>query len=98
MKKMFRCAVFYYQTSTEGEKAAGIIQDALQKVNPDNTKKIKANNTYYILKKTEVPTVIVECGFLSNYKEAQKLVTEDYQKSVAEAVSEGILSYIKENE
>ena len=59
---------------------------------------ISANNTYYILKKTEVPTVIVECGFLSNYKEAQKLVTEDYQKSVAEAVAEGILSYIKENE
>lgn len=40
----------------------------------------------------------LECGFLSNYKEAQKLVTEDYQKSVAEAVAEGILSYIKENE
>ena len=33
--------------------------------------------------------MIVECGFLSNYKEAQKLVTEDYQKSVAEAVAEG---------
>lgn len=106
-ENVFGAQVFYYQTSTEGEKAAGIIQDALQKVNPDNTKKIKANNntkkikannTYYILKKTEVPTVIVECGFLSNYKEAQKLVTEDYQKSVAEAVGEGILSYIKENE
>ena len=88
-ENVFGAQVFYYQTSTEGEKAAGIIQDALQKV---------ANNTYYILKKTEVPTVIVECGFLSNYKEAQKLVTEDYQKSVAEAVAEGILSYIKENE
>ena len=97
-ENVFGAQVFYYQTSTEGEKAAGIIQDALQKVNPDNTKKIKANDTYYILKKTEVPTVIVECGFLSNYKEAQKLVTEDYQKSVAEAVAEGILSYIKENE
>ena len=34
--------------------------------------------------------------FLSNYKEAQKLVTEDYQKSVAEAVAEReILSYNK---
>ena len=75
-----------------------VLAVSIQKVNPDNTKKIKANNTYYILKKTEVPTVIVECGFLSNYKEAQKLVTEDYQKSVAEAVAEGILSYIKENE
>ena len=51
-ENVFGAQVFYYQTSTEGEKAAGIIQDALQKVNPDNTKKIKANNTYYILKKT----------------------------------------------
>ena len=47
-ENVFGAQVFYYQTSTEGEKAAGIIQDALQKVNPDNTKKIKANNTYYI--------------------------------------------------
>ena len=62
-ENVFGAQVFYYQTSTEGEKAAGIIQDALQKVNPDNNQKIKANNTYYILKKTEVPTVIVECGF-----------------------------------
>ena len=85
-------AVSIHQNSYHEENVFGA------QVNPDNTKKIKANNTYYILKKTEVPTVIVECGFLSNYKEAQKLVTEDYQKSVAEAVAEGILSYIKENE
>ena len=44
------------------------------------------------------PLLLLHPGFLSNYKEAQKLVTEDYQKSVAEAVAEGILSYIKENE
>ena len=36
-ENVFGAQVFYYQTSTEGEKAAGIIQDALQKVNPDNT-------------------------------------------------------------
>ena len=93
-ENVFGAQVFYYRTSLEGEKAAGMLQDALQQVNPKNTKKIKANDTYYILKKTEVPTVIVECGFLSNYEEAQKLVEEDYQTSVAEAVTEGILSYI----
>ena len=65
-------------------------------VNPENTKKIKANDTYYLLKKTEVPTVIVECGFLSNYAEAEKLVSEDYQKKVAEAVTKGILQYLKD--
>ena len=87
--------VFYYKTSAEGQKAAGIIQEALQSVNPQNTKQIKENDTYYLLKKTEVPTVIVECGFLSNYEEAQKLVSEEYQKKIAEAVTEGILQYIE---
>ena len=86
-ENVFGAQVFYYKTSTEGEKAAAVIQEALQEVNPENTKKIKANDTYYLLKKTEVPTVIVECGFLSNYAEAEKLVSEDYQKKLAEAVT-----------
>jgi N-acetylmuramoyl-L-alanine amidase len=40
--------------------------------------------------------VIVECGFLSNYAEAEKLVSEDYQKKLAEAVTKGILQYLKD--
>ena len=48
---------------------------------------------YYILKKTEVPTVIVECGFLSNHKEAEKLSDEAYQGKIAEAVVKGIKSF-----
>ena len=95
-ENVFGAQVFYYKTSTEGEKAAAVIQEALQEVNPENTKKIKANDTYYLLKKTEVPTVIVECGFLSNYAEAEKLVSEDYQKKLAEAVTKGILQYLKD--
>ena len=39
-----------------------------------NTRQAKANDTYYLLKRTEVPTIIVECGFLSNPEEAAKLV------------------------
>ena len=59
----------------------------------ENKKREKANNTYYILKKTEVPTVIVECGFLSNHKEAEKLSDEAYQGKIAEAVVKGIKSF-----
>lgn len=94
-ENVFGAQVFYYKTSSEGQKAAETIQEALQSVNPENTKKIKGNDTYYLLKKTEVPTVIVECGFLSNYAEAQKLITDEYQQKVAEAVTEGILQYIE---
>ena len=54
----------------------------------------KANNTYYILKKTKTPVVIAECGFLSNYEEAEKLTTKDYQKQVAHALFVRIGTYL----
>ena len=87
--------VFYYTDSGEGEAAAACLQKALAELDPDHTKQIKANNTYYLLKKTEVPVVIAECGFLSNPEDAQKLVTEEYQRATAEAVAKGVLQYIR---
>ena len=50
----------------------------------------------YILCKTEIPTVIVECGFLSNSQEAAKLTELTYQQKIAEAISYGIEDYLKE--
>ena len=40
-------------------------------------------------------SVIAECGFLSNYEEAEKLTTKDYQKQVAHALCSGILAYLE---
>ena len=88
--------VFYYSHSEEGKRMAEQMQKALLTMDETNTRQAKANDTYYLLKKTEVPTVIVECGFLSNYAEAEKLVSEDYQKKLAEAVTKGILQYLKD--
>ena len=50
----------------------------------------KGNKTYYLLKRSESVLNIVECGFLTNPKEAELLQTEEYQKKVAEAVAKGI--------
>jgi N-acetylmuramoyl-L-alanine amidase len=50
-----------------------------------------------MLKKTEVPTIIVECGFLSNLREAEKLVTDEYQEQMAEAICDGILTWLSQN-
>lgn len=82
--------VFYYTHSKEGENAAKVMQQALLAADPDNKRQAKANDTYYMLKKTEVPVIIVECGFLSNSQEAEKLGSDDYQNTLAEAISEGI--------
>ena len=82
--------VFYYSHSREGEAVAKILQESLQEIDPENHRQAKANETYYLLRRTKVPTVIVECGFLTNPEEAEKLSGEEYQEQVAEAVAKGI--------
>ena len=87
--------VFYYTGSVQGELLAECIQSQLvEKVDPENTRHIKANDSYYLLKKTDVPIVIVECGFLSNSVEAEKLCTPEYQERIAWAIHMGILQYL----
>lgn len=87
--------VFFYSGSAQGQKLAKIIQAQLvDKVDPENRRQVKANDSYYLLKKTGVTIVIVECGFLSNSAEAQKLCDEDYQERVAWAIHMGIMQYL----
>ena len=78
--------VFYYESSVEGKKLA--------EVEVDRPRTIKGNTSYYLLKRSHGILVIVECGFLTNPDEAEKLQTEAYQKKVAEAVADGIASYL----
>jgi N-acetylmuramoyl-L-alanine amidase len=87
--------VFYYTGSMEGQKLADTIQQSMvNRVDPDNNRQVKPNDSYYLLKKTGTPIVIVECGFLSNQTEADKLCTPLYQDRIAWAVTMGILQYI----
>lgn len=87
--------VFFYESSAQGRELAAALQEALNEMlEIERPREIKANDSYYLLRKTKSPTVIVECGFLSNPEEAEKLVTDAYQETVAEAVCSGILNYI----
>lgn len=91
--------VFYYEGSQEGKQFGEILQNALvEKLDPSNHRLAKGNTSYYLLKKTEVPVVIAECGFLSNHEEANLLATESYQEEIAEAICLGIMEYLKEKE
>ena len=53
---------------------------------------------YYVLRNTQMPAVLVEMGFLSNYSESQKLLDDDYQESLAQRIAEGISNEIKRGE
>lgn len=87
--------VFYYTTSTSGKQLAQTLQDRLVcDLDPDNHRQIKANDNYYLLKKTSRPIVIVECGFLSNPSEAALLCSESYQEQIAWVLHMGILQYL----
>lgn len=91
--------VFYYTDSAEGMRLAEKIQNRLiAGADPENTRQIKANNSYYLLKKTNTPIVIVECGFLSNSAEAEKLATKEYQDKVAWEIHLGIIQYLNEKD
>ncbi|MGN0312176.1 MAG: N-acetylmuramoyl-L-alanine amidase [Lachnospiraceae bacterium] len=85
---------FYYTASEEGKALANSIQNRLvSDVDPENTRVEKADSSYYILVHSSCPTVIVECGFLSNPEEAKKLSDKEYQEKTATAICDGILDY-----
>ena len=89
--------VFYYEDSAQGKKLAELIQTELNTgLEVERPRAAKGNKTYYLLKRSESVLNIVECGFLTNPKEAELLQTEAYQNKVAEAVAEGVELYLKQ--
>lgn len=89
--------VFYHKTSEDGKRLAELVQESLRTyVDEENTRQAKQNSDYYILRTTEIPAVIVECGFLSNAGEEQLLNQEAYQDQLAWAIYLGILEYFSQ--
>ena len=87
--------VFYYGQSAEGEALAKLVQASLiERVDPENHRQAKANESYYLLKRTVSPTVIVECGFLSNPAEVALLTGEDYQNRLVWAIHMGVMEFL----
>jgi len=86
--------VFYNKSSQDGKKLAGCIQKRMREVVDNNNDRVEKDNTnYYLLKKVNIPSVIVECGFLSNTVEKEKLISDEYQEKLAWAIYMRILDY-----
>ncbi|MCI9361129.1 MAG: N-acetylmuramoyl-L-alanine amidase [Hungatella sp.] len=87
--------VFYYKNSEKGKQLAEILQRRFDFVlGEKNTRKAKANDSYYLLLHVKQPIVIVECGFLSNWNESALLVSEEYQNRLAWTIHMGIMEYL----
>lgn len=85
---------FYHASSKEAKKLAELMQEAFREIDETNTRQIQANTSYYLLRKTTVPTVIAECGFLSNYGEEKKLNNELYQEELVWAMHLAIMKFL----
>lgn len=88
--------VFYYETSGEGKELAADLQESLNTtLEFERPREIKGNTSYYLLKRSKGVLVIAECGFLTNPDEADLLQTEEYQEKVADALTDGIVTYLR---
>lgn len=88
--------VFYFEHSSEGKQLALLVQAQMNSMlNIEKPRSIKGNTNYYILKRSEGVTILVECSFLSNPEEAEKIQTSEYQQAVAEAIGSGVIKYLE---
>ena len=85
---------FYKKDNEESKRLATVIQDDLKEtIDVDNKRVAHEISNIYLIDNVEIPISIVECGFLSNPQEAEKLLTDDYQNKLAWGIYSGILDY-----
>ena len=88
---------FFKSGNESGEKLAKSIQNALNEtIQKENKRESLKIDNVYIIKNVEIPTSIVECGFLSNAEEEELLQTDEYQNKLAWGIYIGIMNYFYE--
>ena len=90
---------FYKQGNEQGKNLATCIQNSLNEAIQKENKRVPLKiDNIYIIKNVEIPTSIIECGFLSNLEEEKLLLQDDYQNKLAWGIYTGIINYFYENE
>ena len=92
--KYYGAQTFYPKGKEDSCELSKTIQNELKRVvDNTNNREMKATDDIYVLKDNEIPSVLIECGFLSNDKEAKLLNDEAYQEKIAWAIYVGIQKY-----
>lgn len=90
--------MFYSDSNSENERLARTLQsNFVENLQPENEREIKlCGKELFLCYFSKNPTVMVECGFLSNPQEAELLKTEEYQRKVAFTIFSGINEFVSE--
>ncbi len=87
---------FYKKGNEQGRILGENIQKQLSTYAQKTGKETKVGD-YYILNCTDIPSVLIECGFLSNEDEEKLLVSSEYQDKLCYLIMSGIVSYLNQN-
>ena len=88
--------VFYSDKNEYGKTFAQTLRDNVILLQSDNDRKIKnGTDNIYLLEELEMPAVLIECGFLSNYSEANLLKNDDYKKALSLTIYCGIADFLE---
>ena len=87
----------YYSVNNDNSKAlADTVQNLIKEtLQPNNNRKTKPGNNLFVLDKIYSPAVLIECGFLSNLEECEKLCNEEYRKKLAFIICTATEKYIE---
>ena len=88
--------VYYSGNDPRSSTLASLIQKRVrEELQPTNSRKTKeATSSIYLLDRLTTPAILIECGFLSNAEECQKLSTTEYQDRLAKILAEAIVDYV----
>ena len=91
--------VYFKNGDEESRQLATKIQGAVRsELQPENKRQIKSGDSLYLLENASATAVLIECGFLSNEAECEKLSQKEYQKQLSFSIICGIIEYIKEKD
>ena len=92
--KYYGWQTFYKDGKEESKRLAKAIQNGLNNSMQKENKRVAMKlDKVYIMKQVQIPTAIVECGFLSNLEEEQQLLQDAYQDKLAWGIYNGIMEY-----
>lgn len=87
--------MFYNNNNPDNRTLAQIMQNRFAQLQPGNDREIKlSGDELFLLKSNPNPSLMIECGFLSNPEEEAKLASAEYQQQLAFTIYSGLLEYL----
>lgn len=96
--KYYGAQVFYAKSEGSSVLANLTQQTMCRALDPENHRQCKQSDSVYLLENIQCPGILVECGFLSNRGEEQKLCQETYQTKIACAIGSAVVRFLEEGE